>query len=86
MSTLETIRKLMQERLHLKPEETEPEQSLEALGIDSLSVVELMFELEDAFHIKLTEERAPIRTVGDVVSLVDRVLAAKGAAPDTVAA
>jgi acyl carrier protein len=42
------------------------------LGIDSLAVVELVMALEDAFGISINEEQLKsIRTVGDIVKLVE---------------
>ena len=43
--------------------------------MDSLSVIEFMFNLEDEFKIKLTDERVELKTVGDVAKIVDRIIA-----------
>ncbi len=58
----------------------QPESSLETLGLDSLSVIEFMFVLEDEFKIKLSDERVEIKTVQDIVTLVDRLVADQHAA------
>ncbi len=58
----------------------QPERSLETLGLDSLSVIEFMFVLEDEFKIKLSDERVEIKTVQDIVTLVDRLVADQHAA------
>lgn len=44
----------------------------EALGFDSLDVVDLVVALEKAFHFKIREEKAvrSIRTLGDVHAFV----------------
>ena len=60
--------------------ELQPERSLETLGLDSLSVIEFMFVLEDEFKIKLSDERVEIKTVQDIVTLVDRLVADQHAA------
>lgn len=42
------------------------------LGLDSLSTVDLVIELEDEFHISIeTEDLVPVRTVGDLVLLIE---------------
>ena len=53
----------------------QPERSLETLGLDSLSVIEFMFVLEDEFKIKLSDERIEIKTINDIVTLVDKLVA-----------
>ena len=56
-----------------------PETSLEELKIDSLMVLELMFEFEDRFGIKLANDIPTPKTVGDLLSIVDGASAGKGA-------
>lgn len=48
---------------------------LESLGIDSLGTVELLWNVEDTFHIKLPSEVVDLPTLGDVVRYVDRLMA-----------
>ncbi len=71
----------MQERLGLSDEQLRPEQSLEEIGIDSLAMVEFMFDLEDAFGVRLTDERTPINSIQDIANLIDQALAAQQASP-----
>lgn len=41
------------------------------LGVDSLQVSEIIFEIEDRFEIKITEEEArTLRTVGDLIKMI----------------
>ncbi len=79
MSTLTKIQKMMQERLSLTEVQVLPGQSLEAIGIDSLSMVELMFDLEDALGVRLTDERTAINTIQDIADMIDNVIAANAA-------
>ena len=53
---------------------------LSELGVESLSMIEFMFELETAFDIQFSNEGTPPQTVGDIVAVVEAALAAKGAA------
>ncbi len=49
------------------------------LGIDSLSVMEIVAELEDTFALTFPDEELPsIRTVGDVIRTVSRRLQDEG--------
>jgi acyl carrier protein len=81
MSSLETIQRMMVEQFDLKLEDLTPDAELESLGIDSLSVIEFMFNLEDELKIKLSDERLELKTVQDVANIVDKLIAEqKGAA------
>jgi acyl carrier protein len=53
------------------------DQPLDELGIDSLGVGLLLFDVEDEFKIKLAADPGPLRTVGDVVGYIDEVLEAQ---------
>ncbi|MGB8077893.1 MAG: phosphopantetheine-binding protein [Gallionella sp.] len=75
MSTLQTIQRMMVEQFDLKIEDVSPDAQLESLGLDSLSVIEFMFNLEDELKIKLPDERVELKTVGDVASVVDKIIA-----------
>ena len=75
MSSLQTIQRMMVEQFDLKLEDLTPDAQLEGLGIDSLSVIEFMFNLEDELKIKLSDERVELKTVQDVASVVDKLIA-----------
>jgi acyl carrier protein len=58
------------------------ETNLQDLGIDSLDVFTLLFELENAFKISIPDDDVrSLRTVKDVVDGIKKILAA--APPDT---
>jgi acyl carrier protein len=79
MTTLQAVQALLHANFDLAPERLQPEARLEDLAIDSLSVLELMFAVEDEFHIAVPspagtpDER--IETVGDLVAYIDRLVA-----------
>ncbi|ADL55185.1 acyl carrier protein [Gallionella capsiferriformans] len=79
MSSLPTIQRMMVEQFDLKIESLTPDATLESLGLDSLSVIEFMFNLEDELKIKLPDERVEIKTLQDVTDLVDRIVAEQAA-------
>ena len=79
MSSLPTIQRMMVEQFDLKLENLTPDATLESLGLDSLSVIEFMFNLEDELKIKLPDERVELRTLQDVTNLVDRIVAEQSA-------
>jgi acyl carrier protein len=48
------------------------EDSMSALGLDSLDLVEVMLEIEDALHIEFdSNEIADVATLGDVIKLIE---------------
>ena len=58
-------------------ESIKPDTNLEELGIDSLDVFTLLFELENAFKISIPDDDVrSIRTVNDIVDGVKKLLAA----------
>lgn len=75
MSSLQTIQRMMVEQFDLKLENLTSDAQLESLGLDSLSVIEFMFHLEDELKIKLPDERVEIKTIQDVANIVDRIIA-----------
>jgi acyl carrier protein len=81
MSSLQTIQNMMVKQFDLKLEDLTPDATLEGLGLDSLSVIEFTFNLEDELKITMPEERVELKTLQDVVNLVDKIVAEqKGAA------
>lgn len=79
VGTLETVQQLIASELDIDAKGLDPQRPLEELGVDSLSVIEVMFKLEDRFDLKMPDERVPIRTVQDIADLVDRLIAGRGA-------
>lgn len=78
MTTLEQIQQIFAKRFALPVERVRPESSLESLQVDSLDALEVLFEIEDVFHIRIPDDAAkkkPLNTVQDIVNLVDSLTA-----------
>jgi len=74
ISTLASVKRIPADTITL-------ETSLQDLGIDSLDVFTLLFELENAFKISIPDDDVrSLRTVNDVVDGIKKILAA--APPD----
>ena len=54
-----------------------PQATMAALNIDSLSMVEFLFEMEDKLDISLSDSRVPLKTLGDVFDEIDKAIQAK---------
>ncbi len=52
--------------------------TLEGLGIDSLGMVEMLWNVENEFRIKLPLKTVEMHTVGDVVRYIDALAARQG--------
>jgi acyl carrier protein len=75
ISTLASVKKIPADNITLQT-------NLQELGIDSLDVFTLLFELENAFNISIPDDDVrSIRTVSDIVEGVKKILAA--APPNT---
>jgi acyl carrier protein len=80
-SILPRIQHLLQKNFLLTPDQVFPDRRLTDFAIDSLSMIEFMLMLENEFEISLPDERGDIRTVADIVNMVE-----KAASATTVAA
>jgi len=79
MTTLQTVQGILQASFELAPEVLQPDARLEDLAIDSLSVIEVMFTVEDQFKIVVPSKSmkllADIKTIRDLVAYVDALIA-----------
>jgi acyl carrier protein len=66
---------MMAEQFELEQDKLTPDAELESLGLDSLSVIEFMFNIEDEFNLKLPDERVELKTIQDIANVVDRLVA-----------
>jgi acyl carrier protein len=91
MSTRETLRTtlltLLEEEMGDSYTAPEDDQDLrESLGLDSVDVVGLVMRIERQFRIRLsTEELAAVKTIGDLLYLMEAKLAAGAEGPESPA-
>jgi acyl carrier protein len=74
------VKEIIMEKLGTSEDKITPEASFRNdLGADSLSTVELMMELEEAFGVEIEDEEAEkIQTVKDAIAYIEKKLAEKG--------
>ena len=79
MTTLEALQEILLENFPLKPEALQPDVQLADLDIDSLSIVEVLFEVEDKFGVTVPSDSATMRnqlkTIADLAAYVDTLIA-----------
>jgi len=80
MSSLKELQDLIQEKYGLAPDALQPNASMRASGIDSLALVEFIFEIEDKFGIAIPDNNPNLDTLAELAELVDRLRAAEPAA------
>ncbi len=78
MGSQEKIVELLTGKYGVDAARISPDAKLVDLGLDSLTLAELIFDIEDAFGIEVSMEEARLETFGEAVALVDRLVAAKG--------
>ncbi len=79
MSAYSFIDEVLTDKYDVDPEAISPEATMTEHGLDSLTIVELLFDVEDEFDIEVPEERATFETVGEAAALVDELTQAKEA-------
>jgi acyl carrier protein len=80
MQSIELIAKFLKDRLGVEREQIVESAVLVDLGVDSLMLAELMFEAEDNLGISIDSDVEIPKTVGEMVTLLDGLLAAKASA------
>lgn len=70
MATIDTIRKILGDNLSIEPEQIEEDTTLDSIDIDSLDLVELICDIEDAEGIDFGESEG-LETIGDIVEHID---------------
>jgi acyl carrier protein len=71
MTTLERLQTILMASYPLEREQLSPDAMLSSLDIDSLGVMELLFAIEDEFILKVPNDAQDLKTVGDVVRMID---------------
>ena len=79
MQSTELIRQFLHERVGTPHDQVVNDALLADLGVDSLMLAELMFEAEDRLGISIDSNVTVPKTVGNMVQLIDTLLAAKAA-------
>jgi len=75
MNTYETLRDIIADKFEKDPASITPDATFETLEIDSLDTFDLIFSAEEKFGIKVPNDQVEIKTVQDVVNLIDKLRA-----------
>ncbi len=77
MQTLELLRQYLQKKASIDPAKVTPEARLEDIGVDSLILIDLMFELEESLNVRVPDMDMDSRptTVAELIDLFDALSA-----------
>jgi acyl carrier protein len=78
MDLLRRLQDVVATKFSLQKERITTEATLESLGFSSLEVIEMLFEVEDEFHIRIPDSRKDeatinVNTVQDVLDIIARL-------------
>jgi len=76
---LKLLSEFLRVREEIDPARVTPEATLEELKVDSLLLLELLFEFEDKLGVKIPNDIPPPKTVGDLLRIVDGITPGAGA-------
>ncbi|NDP40441.1 MAG: acyl carrier protein [Rhodoferax sp.] len=79
MTTIDRIRTLLVKDYKLDPDKLTDDARLEDLGVDSLGMAELVFNIEDEFGLTVPDVATTLTTFGEVVRFIDDLIAARDA-------
>ncbi|WP_326539574.1 acyl carrier protein [Pseudorhodoferax sp.] len=78
MSSLEELQKLIHKKYGIEPSALDPNGSMREHGIDSLALVEFLFDVEDKFKVSL-QSYPDIDTLAQLAQAIDELRAAQAA-------
>jgi acyl carrier protein len=79
-STLKQLQDLIQEKYGLDASQIDAHASLRASGVDSLALVEFIFEVEDRMGVAVPDDNPNMDTLAELAEAIDRVRAKSAAA------
>ena len=68
---LETMQTLLHERLGIDKDKVILDASQEDLGIDSIKQIELLFDFEDKYKVKIPDITEKPTTIGELLAVIE---------------
>ncbi|MGA2551101.1 MAG: acyl carrier protein [Burkholderiaceae bacterium] len=79
MSSLEQIQELLQKKFGIDPKTIDVHASVRDQAIDSLTLLEFIFAIEEHFDITFPEDRSDVDTLAGIAEVVDGIKSARAA-------
>jgi acyl carrier protein len=78
MNTLDQLKQLIKDEFDIEPTTIDVDAPFASYDLDSLTVVELLFTIEDKFHVRVPEDAArSVTTLRELVQMLDGLMASK---------
>jgi len=75
MDTIEQVKELLQQQFDIDPATVDPDAPFAAYDLDSLTLAELLFAIEDKFHVTVRDEAVgSLGSLRDVGRMIDEVM------------
>ena len=80
MNTIDQLKRLIHQEYDIGPGTVDPDAPFAAYNVDSLTLAELLFAIEDNFHVAVPDEAlATVTNLRELGSMVDGLLASETA-------
>jgi len=73
-TTLKRLQQLFIARFNYKLENLKATTTLEELGLDSLDMIDFLFDIEKEFNIIVPDQEFKVKTIQDMVDALDRLI------------
>jgi len=77
--TLHELINLLHSRFGIEPSTIDPDKPFEDYGVDSLAKAELLFVIEDHFHLEYPQQCTAVATLTALAEVLDRLRATAAA-------
>ena len=75
MQTLELLRDYLQKKASIEPARVVPQTRLEDIGVDSLILIDMMFELEESLNVRVPDVKTRPATISELIDLFEALSA-----------
>ena len=82
-TTLERLQQLFIARFNYRLENLKATTTLEELGLDSLDMIDFLFDIEKEFNIKVPDQEFKVTTIQDMVDALSRLISEQNPEQDT---
>ncbi|HEU4708588.1 MAG TPA: acyl carrier protein [Methylophilaceae bacterium] len=73
MGTLERLQEMLALEYEIPQQEIRAEAELDSFGVDSLGMMELLFNIEKTFGIVIPNEQVELRTLAQLAAYIDKL-------------
>ena len=85
MKTIDQLRQLIHTKFDIDPATIADDVPFADYNLDSLTLAELVFEIEDTFKVDFPDDFSQVKTLGDLAGVLDGLLAKAAPAATTTA-